>query len=73
MEWVLAFPRAPTGSVSIQIWSLACAGAVGLVWEAGMGAWGLLSSSGDGVAMKNEKRVPVAFEAGQQPEGKKEL
>lgn len=31
VEWILAFPRAPTGSVSIQIWGFACATVVQLV------------------------------------------
>ncbi len=25
VEWTLAFPRAPSGSVSINVWSAACA------------------------------------------------
>ena len=24
IEWLLAFPRAPTGSVSVQVWFAAC-------------------------------------------------
>ncbi|KAH0543822.1 hypothetical protein FGG08_001861 [Glutinoglossum americanum] len=31
VEWLLAFPRAPKGSVSIQMWGLACASIVPLV------------------------------------------
>ena len=31
VEWLLAFPRAPTGSVSIQMWGIACATVVQLV------------------------------------------
>lgn len=34
VEWLLAFPRAPTGSVSIQIWGIACATIVQLVGAA---------------------------------------
>lgn len=34
VEWLLAFPRAPTGSVSIQIWGIACATVVQLVGAA---------------------------------------
>ena len=33
-EWVLGFPRAPAGSVSIQVWGYACANVVGMVSEA---------------------------------------
>ncbi|KAF2260084.1 CHD5-domain-containing protein [Lojkania enalia] len=34
VEWVLSFPRAPKGSVSINIWDIACASIVKLVGEA---------------------------------------
>ncbi|KKZ62355.1 protein GET1 [[Emmonsia] crescens] len=37
VEWVLSFPRAPIGTVSIQIWGGACATVVALVGDA-MGA-----------------------------------
>lgn len=33
VEWVLSFPRAPMGTVSIQIWGAACAAVVGIVGE----------------------------------------
>ncbi|KAF2085857.1 hypothetical protein K490DRAFT_18533, partial [Saccharata proteae CBS 121410] len=34
VEWILAFPRAPTGSISIQVWGIACASIIALVSEA---------------------------------------
>ena len=34
VEWLLAFPRAPRGSVSIQIWGIACASVIGMVGSA---------------------------------------
>ncbi|OCL01422.1 hypothetical protein AOQ84DRAFT_329001 [Glonium stellatum] len=34
VEWVLSFPRAPRGSISINIWDIACASVIGLVSEA---------------------------------------
>ncbi|WEW55546.1 GET complex subunit get1 [Emydomyces testavorans] len=34
IEWVLSFPRAPLGTVSIQIWSGVCATVVSLVGDA---------------------------------------
>ncbi|MCJ1298914.1 GET complex subunit get1 [Hypocenomyce scalaris] len=34
VEWLLAFPRAPRGSVSIQVWGAACACAIQLVGAA---------------------------------------
>lgn len=33
-EWLLAFPRGPRGSVSIQVWGAACACAIHLVGAA---------------------------------------
>ncbi|KAF2420561.1 protein get1 [Tothia fuscella] len=33
-EWILSFPRAPLGSVSIQVWGIACASVIALVGEA---------------------------------------
>lgn len=36
---MLAFPRAPRGSVSIQIWGLACSTIVQLVGSALAAAW----------------------------------
>ncbi|ODH25675.1 protein GET1 [Paracoccidioides brasiliensis] len=34
VEWVLSFPRAPMGTVSIQVWGGACAVVVALIGEA---------------------------------------
>ncbi|KAL4986454.1 protein get1 [Aspergillus falconensis] len=33
VEWVLAFPRAPQGSVSVQVWNSVCATAVTVIAE----------------------------------------
>jgi hypothetical protein len=33
VEWVLSFPRAPLGTVSIQVWSSACATVISLTGE----------------------------------------
>ena len=40
-EWVLSFPRAPVGSISINVWSMACAAVIGLVSEGLLGVWTL--------------------------------
>ena len=73
VEWILSFPRAPLGSVSINVWGIACASMVKLVAEALAAAWVLVTKKPVPVAMKEE---PMAFEASQQPEPageKKEL
>lgn len=33
VEWVLSFPRAPVGSVSINIWAMACAAVIAMASE----------------------------------------
>ncbi|KAK3670503.1 GET complex subunit get1 [Recurvomyces mirabilis] len=40
-EWILSFPRAPLGSVSINLWSMACASVIALVSEGVRAAWTL--------------------------------
>lgn len=35
-EWVLSFPRAPLGSISLQIWSLSCKAFVTLLLDASL-------------------------------------
>lgn len=34
VEWILSFPKAPVGSISINVWSIACASVVSMVAEA---------------------------------------
>jgi hypothetical protein len=48
VEWILAFPRAPTGSVSIQMWGIACATVVQLVGAAVVAALVLVNESKQG-------------------------
>ena len=43
-EWLISFPRAPLGSVSIASWQLACTGMVTLVGELVTGIWGLVNA-----------------------------
>ncbi|KUJ12117.1 uncharacterized protein LY89DRAFT_593327, partial [Mollisia scopiformis] len=67
-EWLLSFPRAPLGSVSMQAWSLACAAIILLVSDAivaiiALGA-GPQQSKGQPMKIPSEKET-----AG----GKKEL
>lgn len=33
-EWLISFPRAPLGSVSVASWQLACTGVIALVMDA---------------------------------------
>ncbi|KAK3706748.1 GET complex subunit get1 [Vermiconidia calcicola] len=41
IEWVLSFPRAPVGSISVNVWAIACASVIKMVFEGGMALWTL--------------------------------
>ncbi len=43
IEWVLSFPRAPLGSISINVWAIACASVIKMVVEGSMAVWTLRS------------------------------
>jgi hypothetical protein len=61
-EWLLSFPRAPIGSVSIVSWQLACAGAIRLVLETVTAVIALLRS-GQTQSQAKAERVPVPVPA----------
>ncbi len=70
VEWILAFPRAPTGSVSIQMWGIACATAVQLV-SAAVAAGVVLA---DEQKQGGKEKIPMAMgPGGGEKEEKKEL
>ncbi len=70
VEWALAFPRAPRGSVSVQVWGIACATVVQLVGEAVVAGW-VLVREGEGKGREGMKMGAKA--GGREREGKKEL
>lgn len=53
VEWVLSFPRAPLGTISIQVWSTACATAIALIGE-------LLAASLAYARTRKAQAVPAA-------------
>lgn len=57
VEWFLAFPRAPTGSISIQLWGVACLAAIKLVSEAIVAVLAMTNMS-----KGQAKAHPLAFE-----------
>jgi len=59
VEWTLAFPRAPSGSVSINVWSAACAAVLQLVGD--LVVWAMVGSGQKGAKEKGE---PMKFGAG---------
>ena len=72
VEWILAFPRAPTGSISIQMWGVACATVVHLVGAAVVAGVVLVGEKrGEG----GKERVMMEGRGGEREEkkGKKEL
>ncbi|OAL48671.1 hypothetical protein IQ07DRAFT_655145 [Pyrenochaeta sp. DS3sAY3a] len=72
-EWILSFPRAPLGSVSINVWGIACASMIALVSEALAATWVLATKK---PVPRVTKEEPMAFTAGQssrQAGEKKEL
>lgn len=74
VEWALAFPRAPRGSVSIQIWGIACATVIQLVSEAVVAGWVLMKETeGVGKEKRREKEGMKMGAGGGAKGGKKEL
>jgi len=52
-EWLLSFPRAPLGSISIQAWSLACAAIILLIGDAIVATIALVMGAGEGSAQES--------------------
>lgn len=44
-EWIISFPRAPLGSVSVASWQLACTGVIALLSDLISGIYGLIFSA----------------------------
>ncbi len=60
VEWILSFPRAPLGSVSINVWGAACASMIVHVNEALAAAWVLITKKPVPMPTKED---PMAFAA----------
>ena len=69
VEWALAFPRAPRGSVSIQIWGIACATVVQLVGAGIVAGWILVTEQRE-KGRKEKTKMGMRAKAGKE---KKEL
>jgi len=70
-EWLLSFPRAPLGSISIQAWFLACTAIIILVSDALVAIVALVAGLGSAQKVK-EKPIAVPAEEASSQE-KKEL
>jgi len=69
-EWLLSFPRAPLGSISIQAWALACGAIILLVNDAIIALVGLALSLKQNTGSREEKRKEEPVKTGGE---KKEL
>lgn len=41
VEWILSFPRAPVGSISVNVWGIACGAVIGMAIEGIVALWTL--------------------------------
>jgi tail-anchored protein insertion receptor len=62
-EWIVSFPRAPVGSVSVASWQLACRGMIALISDLVSGIYGLSSAD------KQEEPIKAKPEAAATAEG----
>ena len=67
VEWLLAFPRAPKGSISIQLWGIACASVISMASEAIVAAYVLVTKRPDMQTGKQEQE-PQATAGGDKKE-----
>ena len=75
IEWILSFPRAPIGSVSIQMWAISCGTVIRLVGAALVAAWVLMQTFRGKEKEKQKVKVSAGSAAGtgRSGESKKEL
>ncbi len=57
VEWILSFPRAPLGSISIQVWTAACAAILALASEALATVWVLATRKPTPAAKQEKERM----------------
>ncbi|KAF1922073.1 protein get1 [Ampelomyces quisqualis] len=76
-EWILSFPRAPLGSVSINVWGVACASMIALAAQGLAAVWVLVMQKQTPAAAEKTraKEAAMAFATTQPPprSGDKEL
>ena len=68
-EWILSFPRAPIGSVSIASWQLACTAVIAMFSDLIVGIFGLVLNAQQQKVQKKE--APVAAKPATEKESKK--
>lgn len=70
VERLLAFPRAPTGSVSINVWAIACASVIAMIADAVAAGYRLTTERG---STERAERSTASPQAGDEKQGLKEL
>lgn len=70
VEWLLSFPRAPLGSVSVNMWWIACASVIKMASEGIVALWTLQSGEVK-VGDKKGEKVKMDFGAGADKVGEK--
>jgi len=60
IEWILAFPRAPTGSISMQVWWIACTTVIAMVGQAVVAIYTLVVRH---TQQGSAKKQPMAYES----------
>lgn len=55
VEWLLSFPRAPLGSISVNLWFIACASVISMASEGVVALWTLRSGEVKVGGNKGEK------------------
>lgn len=73
IEWILSFPRAPIGSVSIQMWAISCGTVIRLVGAALVAAWVIMQTSRGKERQKVKVSAGSSAGTGRSGESKKEL
>lgn len=74
-EWIISFPRAPMGSVSVASWQLACTGVITLVADTITAVLGLVAAAvqgGKGKQKEEPVRAASAAPAGSEKSQEKE-
>ena len=72
VEWLLSFPRAPVGGISVNVWTIACASVIGMMSEGVRAGWALRDGKVVEGSNKGEKIKMQGMGAGGGG-GKKEL
>jgi uncharacterized iron-regulated membrane protein len=75
-EWVLSLPRAPLGSISVNVWALACGAVIVMITEGVVALWALKTKAAESSKAQMSKakmEEPMKMKASDSSQEKKEL